>query len=89
MASTKWYTAVYVALFVLATAQVAVEFTGLLDEIYWTAFAIIGVLSFAKAVMVASEYQHLRHEPRSITYVILSALIAALSLTVAAAYSIL
>lgn len=89
MATTKWYTIVYVALFVFATAQVVVEFTGMLDSMYWTAFALIAVLSFAKAVIVASEYQHLRHEPRSVTYLALSALVAALALTIAASYSIL
>ena len=87
MASTKLYTAIYVVLFVLATAQVFIEqiegFT------YWTAFTIIMVVSTAKAVVVAGYYQHLISEPRSVTYVVLGGLTAALALTVAASYSIL
>lgn len=83
--NTKLYTAIYVVLFVAATAQVLVEFAGLA---YWTALAIILVLSFVKAVLVAGYYQHLRYEPRSVTYVMVSGLLAALALTLAAAYSI-
>ncbi|PSP97592.1 hypothetical protein BRC94_09865 [Halobacteriales archaeon QS_5_70_17] len=82
---TKLYTAIYVVLFVAATAQVLVEFAGLA---YWTALAIIMVLSLGKAVLVAAYYQHLRYEPRSVTYVMVSGLLAALALTLAAAYSI-
>ena len=87
MASTKLYTVIYVVLFVLATAQVLIEqFEGFT---YWTAFAIIMVVSTVKAVVVAGYYQHLISEPRSVTYVVLGGLTAALALTVAASYSIL
>ena len=86
MTSTKLYTAIYVALFVMATAQVLVESAGIA---YWTAFAAILGLSFAKAVVVAGYYQHLRSEPRSVTLVAFGGLLAALALTVAASYSIL
>ncbi|WP_435157617.1 cytochrome C oxidase subunit IV family protein [Haladaptatus sp. DFWS20] len=86
MTNAKLYTAIYVLLFVMATAQVLVEFAGLT---YWTAFAGIIVLSFAKALLVAGYYQHLRYEPRSITVVVLVGLLAALALTLAASYSIL
>lgn len=85
MTSTKLYAGIYVVLFVFATAQVAVEFMGMA---YWTAFGIILVLSFIKALMVAAYYQHLRWEPRSVTYVVLTGLFAALALTLAASYSI-
>lgn len=85
MTSTKLYAGIYVVLFVFATAQVIVEF---LPIAYWTAFGLILVLSFIKAIMVAAYYQHLRWEPRSITYVALSGLLAALTLTLAASYSI-
>lgn len=86
MSRTKLYTAIYAVLFVFATAQVLVEFAGLA---YWPAFAAIMVLSVVKAVLVAAYYQHLRYEPRSVTYVIASGLLAALALTLAASYSIM
>ena len=89
MVSMKLYTVIYVVLFAFATAQVAVEFAGLLDSLYWTAFAIIIVLSAVKAVLVAGYYQHLRFEPRSLSYLIGTGLLGALALTFAAAYSIL
>ena len=86
MVSTKLYTAIYAVLFVSATIQVLVEFAGLA---YWTAFALIMVLSVGKAVVVAAYFQHLRFEPRSLTYLIGIGLAAALTLTLAASYSIL
>ncbi len=86
MTNAKLYTAIYVLLFVMATAQVLVEFAGLA---YWTAFAGIIALSFVKALFVAGYYQHLRYEPRSISFIMLIGLLAALALTLAASYSIL
>ncbi|KTG10914.1 hypothetical protein AUR64_06975 [Haloprofundus marisrubri] len=86
MVSTKLYTAIYVVLFVSATIQVLVEFAGLA---YWTAFAVIIVLSAVKAILVAAYFQHLRFEPRSLTYLVVTGLLAALALTLAASYSIL
>lgn len=83
--NTKLYTVIYVVLFVAATMQVAIEFAGL-D--YWTAFGVIMALSAVKALFVAAYFQHLRYEPRAITYVVLIGLVAALALTLAAAYSI-
>lgn len=85
MPDTKLYAGIYVVLFVMATAQVLVEFAGLT---YWTAFGIILVLSAVKAVVVAGWYQHLRYEPRSVTYLMGLGLLGALALTAAAAYSI-
>ena len=46
------------------------------------------MLSAIKAMMVAGWFQHLRFEPRGLSYLMLSALAAALALTLAAAYSI-
>lgn len=89
MSHLKLYTVIYVVLFVLATAQALVEVTGMLEAAYWTAFGLILVLSFAKAIVVAGYYQHLRWEPRSLSTLILMGLTAALALTVAASYSIL
>ncbi len=89
MTRTKLYTAVYAGLFAFATAQVLVEFTGLLESAYWVALGVILALSVVKAVLVAAYYQHLRWEPQSLTFLFLSGLLTALVLTMAAAYSIL
>jgi cytochrome c oxidase subunit 4 len=86
MASAKLYTWIFVVLFVLATGQVFIERFEGFD--YWTAFGVIMVVSFVKAVVVAGYFQHLKDEPRSVTYVIGTGLLAALALTLAAAYSI-
>ena len=88
MASTRLYTIIYVVLFIFATLQVAVEEMGLLEDAYWIAFGLIIALSLVKAVVVAGYYQHLRMEPRSVTALVLSALVVALALTAAAAFSI-
>lgn len=89
MTRIKLYTGIFVLLMVLSTTQALVEMQGLLDEMYWTAFGIIMVLSTVKAVVVATYYQHLRWEPRSVTYLMAGGLFVALALTTAAAYSIL
>jgi cytochrome c oxidase subunit 4 len=94
MTRLKLYTAIYVVLFVLATGQVALE--GFLEadaailgvSAYWWVFIGIMVVSMFKAVVVAGYFQHLRWEPRSLTYLMLLGLGAALALTLAAAYSI-
>ncbi|MWG35954.1 cytochrome C oxidase subunit IV family protein [Halomarina oriensis] len=83
--NTKLYAVIYVVLFVFATLQVAVEFAGLT---YWTAFWLIMALSAIKAVLVAAYFQHLRYEPRAITYVVAIGVVAAIALTAAASYSI-
>ena len=88
MVNAKTYSVIFGALFVLATAQAGLEYAGLLEAYYWPVFAVMMALSFAKAFMVAGWFQHLRYEPRSVTYVVGSGLLAALALTVAAAYSI-
>ena len=84
----KGYTAIYVVLFAFATAQAVVEFAGYVESAYWSAFALIMVLSIIKAVGVAAYYQHLRWEPRAVTYLALGGTVAAVALTAAAAYSI-
>jgi len=88
MANTRLYTAIFVALFVLATAQVAVEIAGFVESTYWVAFGGIMLLSLVKALAVAGYYQHLVYEPRSVTYLLGLGLLAALALTIAASYSI-
>ncbi|MFC7045093.1 cytochrome C oxidase subunit IV family protein [Halobacteriaceae archaeon GCM10025711] len=88
MVTTKLYTAIYVVLFGMATAQVLVESAGYLESAYWPALGAILVLSAVKAVVVAGYYQHLRFEPRSVSVLMVGGLFAALALTLAAAYSV-
>lgn len=88
MSNIRTYTIMFVALMVLSTSQALLEMQGLLDDYYWPILAVIMVLSTAKAVVVAGWYQHLRYEPRSVTYMILSGLLAVVALTAAASYSI-
>lgn len=91
MARTKLYTGIYVALFVIATLQVAVERFGLLEggmEAYLIGLGLITLFSMIKAVIVAGYFQHLVWEPRSVTYVMLLGFVGFLALTVAASYSI-
>jgi len=89
MSQIRTYSIMFVVLMAFSTAQAMLEFTGLLEEYYWTIFAVIMVLSTIKAVVVAGWYQHLRYEPRSVTYMMASGLLAVVALTTAAAYSIL
>jgi cytochrome c oxidase subunit 4 len=88
MADIKTYTIIFVVLFAFATLQVVVETLGYLDEMYWGAVGAIAVLSVIKAVFVAGYYQHLRYEPRSVTYLVLGGLVAVMFLTAAASFSI-
>ena len=88
MVSTKTYAAIFVVLMVSSTTQAALEFAGYVENAYWMAFGAIIVLSTFKALLVAGWFQHLRYEPRSLSYLMLTALAAALALTLAAAYSI-
>ncbi|PSQ15093.1 hypothetical protein BRD00_15140 [Halobacteriales archaeon QS_8_69_26] len=89
MSDTKLYTIIYVVLFVFATVQVAVEFAGVLEpETYMIGLTAIMILSLIKAVLVAGYYQHLRFEPRGLTYLMLGGLAGVIALTTAAAYSI-
>ena len=64
-----------------------VAFEGVLSAAYWPVFAATVLVSLLKAV-VAGYFQHLRWEPRSLSYLMLVGLGAALALTLAAAYSI-
>lgn len=88
-ATIRTYTIIFALLMVFSTTQALLEFAGILEAAYWTAFALILVLSSIKAALVAGWFQHLRYEPRSVTYVTASALLVVLALTTAAAYSIL
>ena len=88
MSQIRTYTVMFVVLMILSTSQALLEFTGLLEQFYWAVLGVIMVLSTIKAVIVAGWYQHLRYEPRSVTYMIASGVLAVIALTAAAAYSI-
>lgn len=88
MVNAKTYSVIFVVLFVLATVQAGLEYAGILEQWYWPVFGLMMVLSFWKAYYVAGYFQHLKYEPRYVSYVVGIALLAALALTVAAAYSI-
>ena len=89
MASTRFYTVIFLVLMTFSTVQALFEFTGILDRAYWFALGVIMVLSTIKALLVAGHFQHLVHEPRSVTYLMAGALVGVLALTAGAAYSIL
>lgn len=89
MSAIRTYTIMFVVLMVFSTTQALLEFTGILERAYWIALGVILLLSFIKAAIVAGWYQHLRSEPRSVTYLVASGLLVVLALTTAAAYSIL
>ncbi len=84
MTSVKLYTAIYVALLVLATSKVI--FFQLFD--YWTAVSMTMVTAVAKTLLIVAYFQHLRFEPRSLTYLVGMGAFAVFLLTVAATYSI-
>jgi cytochrome c oxidase subunit 4 len=89
MVSTRFYAAVFATLMAFSTVQALFELTGILDQAYWFGLGVILALSTVKALLVAGYFQHLRQEPRSVTYLMLGALVAVLALTAGAAYSIL
>lgn len=89
MASTKLYTVIFATLMAFSTAQALFEFTGILDRAYWIGLGVIMTLSTIKALLVVGYFQHLRHEPRALTYLMTAALVAVVALTAGAAYSIL
>jgi len=84
MASIKIYTAIYIALLALAVSKVL--FMEYLD--YWPAVGMIMLSATAKTALIAGYYQHLKDEPRSITWLVLIAFGAVLLLAAAATYSI-
>ena len=83
MASAKFYVGIYVVLLVLAVSKVI--FMETLD--YWPAVGGIMASAVAKSALIAYYYQHLRDEPRSITWLVLIAVASVLLLASAATYS--
>ena len=87
MASIRNYALIYVALILLATGKfVFFHFEG----IFTYEMAIIGtmILAVTKVSLIAGYFQHLKEEPRSITYLMLVAVFMVVLLTLAAGYSI-
>ena len=84
MARTRLYTLIYVALLGLAVGKVVFfELFG-----YWMALAGTFLLAVAKTLLIAGYYQHLRWEPRSVTFVMLLGVFGVFLLTVAATFSV-
>ncbi|MDF9744285.1 cytochrome C oxidase subunit IV family protein [Natrinema salsiterrestre] len=87
MASIRTYALIYVALMVLATGKFVFFHY---PEIFSYQVAIGGtmILAAIKVSLIAGYFQHLKHEPRSITYLMLTAAFMVFLLTLAAGYSI-
>jgi len=85
--SVKLYTAIYVALLVLAASKfIFFEFDQFFT--YEQAFAGTMIAAAIKSVLIVGYFQHLRWENRSLTYVMTLALALAMLLMAAATYSI-
>ncbi len=87
MGDIRTYTLIYVVLLVLGTSKF-VFFE--LDQIftYEMALGATMVLAVVKSLLIAGYYQHLIEEPRSITYMMATAVFMVFLLTIAAGYSI-
>jgi cytochrome c oxidase subunit 4 len=84
MASVKFYTVIYIALLGLATSKVLFfEFFA-----YWDAVGATMVTAVLKTLLIMGYFQHLRFEPRSLTYLMSMGMFAVFLLTVAASFSI-
>lgn len=84
MTSVRFYTGVYIGLVALVSMKV-VFFHYLAYDVALTLTMITAVM---EAVAIAGYFQHLRWEPRSLTYLMLMGLSGVLLLTFAAAFSI-
>ncbi|WP_254761638.1 cytochrome C oxidase subunit IV family protein [Natrinema marinum] len=87
MASLRTYGLIYVALILLATGKfVFFHFDGIFT--YGMAIGGTMILAITKTSLIAGYFQHLKDEPRSITYLMLTAVFMVFLLTLAAGYSI-
>ncbi len=81
----RTYALIYVVLLALGTGKfVFFEF----GFGYTVAITATLILAVTKTVLIAGYYQHLVHEPRSITYMMLISVFMVFLLTFAAGYSI-
>jgi hypothetical protein len=85
MTSVRFYTGIYVLLIALVSSKLV--FFETLS--YNVALALTMLSAVAEAVVIAGYYQHLRFEPRSLTYLMLMGVAGVLLVTFAAAFSIL
>lgn len=85
--TVRQYTLVYVLLLALAGSKWV--FFNLPGFDYWTAIGATMVAAFLKTGLIVGYYQHLKHEPRSLTYLMLLSLALVSLLAVAASYSIM
>ena len=84
MANVRWYAVVYVALLSLAFSKWAFfEFLA-----YNLALGLTMITASMKTILIVAYYQHLRHEPRILTILMLTAFVAVAILAVAASFSI-
>ncbi|NUB92521.1 cytochrome C oxidase subunit IV family protein [Haloterrigena sp. SYSU A558-1] len=86
MADIRTYTLIYIALVALATGKFVffhVEAIG-----YDMALAGTLILAVIKVGLIAGYFQHLKEEPRSISYMMATAVFMVFLLTIAAGYSI-
>ena len=86
MASIRNYALIYVALILLATGK----FVFFHFDFFTYGMAVAGtmVLAAAKVSLIAGYFQHLKHEPRSVTYMMVVAAFMVILLTFAAGFSI-
>lgn len=84
MTSVRFYTGVYIALLALVSMKI-VFFETLAYDL---ALSLTMVTAVLEAVAIAGYFQHLRFEPRSLTYLMLMGLSGVLLLTFAASFSI-
>ncbi|AUX09602.1 hypothetical protein AArcSl_1977 [Halalkaliarchaeum desulfuricum] len=87
MTSVRQYTLVYVLLLVLAASKWL--FFNLPQFDYWTAIGATMVAAFVKTGLIVGYYQHLKQEPRSLTYLMLLSVGLVALLGVAASFSIM
>ena len=85
MSSVRLYAIIYVILLVLGTSKF-IFFE--LDFDYWVAMGGTLILAVIKSLLIAGYYQHLVDEPRSVTYLMITAIFMVFLLTIAAGYSI-
>ena len=86
MADIRTYTLIYIALVALATGK----FVFFHFDAFDYQMAVIGTLILAviKVGLIAGYFQHLKEEPRSISYMMATAVFMVFLLTIAAGYSI-
>ena len=86
--SVKLYSAIYVALLVAATLNLALFETSFVEFTYAQALGGTLLIATVKTVLIVAYFQHLKWENRSLTYLMGLALALTMLLMAAATYSI-